>query len=64
MRDQKRQRNSRSGGGCRTTLLEIVFQMSDPQRDDRAVAEAVRALIRTGAVRLTGNFRHAPLDAF
>jgi hypothetical protein len=40
-----------------TTLLDLVQTLGELTDDDRQVVEAVIELLRTGRVRLTGNFR-------
>jgi len=41
------------------TLLELVQAICDETDDDREVVETVRHLLRSGQVRLRGNFRAA-----
>jgi len=45
------------------TLLELVQGISEITNDDREVVATVMYLLRTGRVRLCGNFRDAPLEA-
>lgn len=40
-----------------TTLLELVQTVGELTEDDREVVETVVRLLRTGRVRLVGNFR-------
>lgn len=40
-----------------TTLLELVTTLGEITEDDREVVSAVVELLRTGRVRLIGNFR-------
>ena len=40
-----------------TTLLELVQTVGELTEDDREVVETVIELLRTGRVRLIGNFR-------
>lgn len=42
-----------------TTMLELVTCLSEVARDDREVVATVVALVNSGRVRLTGNFRGA-----
>ena len=42
-----------------TTMLELVSCISEVARDDREVVATVVALVNSGRVRLTGNFRGA-----
>jgi hypothetical protein len=42
-----------------TTMLELVSCISEVTRDDREVVATVVALVNSGRVRLTGNFRGA-----
>jgi hypothetical protein len=46
------------------TLLELVQVICEVTHDDREVVATVRHMLRTGRVRLTGNFRGANLEAF
>jgi len=47
-----------------TTLLDLVTCIGEVTRDDREVVATVVALVNSGRVRLTGNFRgaHISLD--
>lgn len=45
-----------------TTLLELVQAILESTDDDREVVATVLHLLRTGQVRLCGNFRGAHLD--
>ena len=45
-----------------TTLLELVQTILEETDDDREVVATVVQLIRTGKVRLCGNFRDNQLD--
>ena len=45
------------------TLLELVQGISETTDDDREVVATVMYLLRTGRVRLCGNFRGAPPEA-
>jgi hypothetical protein len=42
-----------------TTLLDLVTCITEVTEDDREVVATVVALVNTGRVRLTGNFRGA-----
>jgi hypothetical protein len=42
-----------------TTMLDLVTCISEVTRDDREVVATVVALVNSGRVRLTGNFRGA-----
>jgi len=42
-----------------TTMLDLVSCISEVTRDDREVVATVVALVNSGRVRLTGNFRGA-----
>lgn len=46
-----------------TTLLELVRAVSDVTDDDREVVATVMHLLRSGRVRLVGNFRGQIPDA-
>jgi hypothetical protein len=46
------------------TLLELVEAVADVTSDDREVVATVLHLLRSGRVRLIGNFRGEPLDSF
>ena len=47
-----------------TTLLELVEAISDASNNEREVVATVSAMLRSGRVRLTGTFRHAPRESF
>jgi hypothetical protein len=47
-------------GHVETTLLQLVQLVSEVARDDREVVATVRELLRSGRVKLTGNFRDNP----
>lgn len=60
-------RRHRSGGPCEpigTTLLELVQAVAEQTHDDREVVATVRHMLRSGRVRLTGNFRDVPVEKF
>ena len=42
------------------TLLELVQAVCEATRDDREVVATVREMLRSGRVRLSGNFRAHP----
>ncbi len=46
-----------------TTLLELVRVVSEVTEDDREVVTTVMEMLRSGRVRLCGNFRDTNLDA-
>ncbi len=46
------------------TLLELVCALGEVTENDREVVAAVLALLRSGRVRLRGNFRDVPIDRF
>jgi len=45
-----------------TTLLDLVRALGEITDDDREVVATVLSLLRSGQVRLCGNFRDAPVD--
>jgi hypothetical protein len=45
-----------------TTLLDLVTCISEVTRDDGEVVATVVALVNSGRVRLTGNFRGARIS--
>ena len=44
------------------TLLDLVTCITEVTRDDREVVATVVALVNSGRVRLTGNFRGARIS--
>jgi len=44
------------------TLLELVQAVSEESRSDAEVVAVVLYLVRSGRVRLCGNFRGSPLE--
>jgi hypothetical protein len=46
------------------TLLELVGAVCEVTEDDREVVATVLHLLRSGQVRLCGNFRGAPISDF
>jgi hypothetical protein len=46
------------------TLLELVQAICDVTEDDGEVVATVRHMLRSGELRLCGNFRGAPPEAF
>jgi hypothetical protein len=42
-----------------TTLLDLVYALSEVTQDEREIIATVFELLRSGRVRLTGNFRGA-----
>ena len=55
--------DSSGGGVVDTTLLELVQVVSEGTDDDREVVATVMHLLRSGKVRLIGNFRGTIPDA-
>jgi hypothetical protein len=53
----------RGDDGIDTTLLELVQTLARSTSDEREIVATVRHLLRTGRVRLIGNFRGRRLDA-
>jgi hypothetical protein len=47
-----------------TTLLALVCAVSEVTRDDREVVATIRHMLRSGEIRLCGNFRDAPIEDF
>ena len=47
-----------------TTLLALVRAVGEVTRDDREVVATILHLLRSGEVRLCGNFRNAPIEDF
>jgi hypothetical protein len=45
-----------------STLLDLVTCITEVTRDDREVVATVVALVNSGHVRLTGNFRGARIS--
>ena len=60
---KKRCHLRRGDDGIDTTLLELVQALARNTNDDREIVATVRHLLRTGRVRLIGNFRGRRLDA-
>jgi len=46
------------------TLLDLVQAICDESDDDVEIVATVRHLIRTGRVRLSGNFRGSGAESF
>lgn len=44
------------------TLLELVCALGEVTRDDREVVATALEMLRSGRVRLCGNFRGCPID--
>ena len=51
------------GESIDATLLELVQAIAQSTNDERQIIATVRHLLRTGRVRLIGNFRGRRLDA-
>lgn len=47
-----------------TTLLELVRAVSETTDDDREVVKTILHMLRSGSVRLCGNFRDEPIESF
>ena len=47
-----------------TTLLALVRAVGEVARDDREVVATILHMLRSGEVRLCGNFRNAPIEDF
>ena len=47
-----------------TTLLALVRAVAEITDDDREVVATILHMLRSGEVRLSGNFRNAPLEDF
>jgi hypothetical protein len=47
-----------------STLLDLVQAICEVTADDREVVATVRHLLRSGRVRLCGNFRDTPPETF
>ena len=47
-----------------TTLLALVRAIGEVTHDDREVVATILHLLRSGEVRLCGNFRNAPIEDF
>ena len=54
----------RASGFGDLTLLDLVQAICDVTDDDGEVVATVRHLLRSGKVRLCGNFRNAPPEIF
>ena len=47
-----------------TTLLALVRAVSEVTQDDREVVATILHMLRSGEVRLCGNFRNHPVEDF
>ena len=47
-----------------TTLLALVRAVGEVTRDDREVVATILHMLRSGEVRLCGNFRNHPVEDF
>ena len=47
-----------------TTLLALVRAVGEVTRDDREVVATILHMLRSGEVRLCGNFRNHPIEDF
>jgi hypothetical protein len=52
----------RSQAARATTLLALVRAVGETTADDREVVATILHMLRTGEVRLCGNFRNAPIE--
>ena len=57
----REQQTARSRTRIQTTLLDLVWAVSEVTPDDRLVVAAVAHLINTGQARLTGTFKNTRL---
>jgi hypothetical protein len=57
-------RPPRSQAARETTLLALVRAVGETTTDDREVVATILHLLRSGEVRLCGNFRNAPIEDF
>ena len=53
-----------TGEPLHLTLLELVQAVSDATDSDTETVVAVRYLLETGRVSLSGSFRNTPISAF
>ena len=53
-----------SSGLQATTLLDLVRAIGEVTDDDREIVATVLHMLRSGHVRLFGNFRDVPFDVF
>jgi hypothetical protein len=56
-------RRAKPHARVQTTLLELVWVLSQVTQDEKEIVEAVFDLVRTGRVRLSGSFRAQVLQA-
>jgi hypothetical protein len=56
-------RLQRGNDSIDTTLLELVGAIAENANDDREIVATVLHLLRSGRVRLIGNFRDRRVDA-
>lgn len=45
-----------------TTLLEVVRVLGEITDDEREIVATVLWMLESGSIRLTGNFRDAPIE--
>lgn len=45
-----------------TTLLDLVRSIAEVTDDEQEIVATVMHMLRSGRVRLTGNFRDAPIE--
>lgn len=55
---------TRLRGAQVTTLLDLVRAIGEVTNDDREIVATVLHMLRSGRVRLSGNFRGVPFDGF
>ena len=55
---------SPTGEPLALTLLELVEAVSDVTTNEDEVVATVQHILRTGRIRLCGNFRGAPVSIF
>jgi hypothetical protein len=53
-----------SGEGHRLTLLELVRAISEVTEDEEEIVATAVHMLRSGSVRLCGNFRDESIDRF
>ena len=50
--------------GNQVTLLELVTAVAEVTTDEREIVATVMYMLRSGHVRLAGNFRDEPVERF
>jgi hypothetical protein len=56
------QKSRRSVEAIDTTLLDLVWSVGEVTSSDHEVIATVSSLLRSGAVKLCGNFRDCPIE--